>query len=64
MSSLKETQADLMDFMTAYVICAVSPDERDGISVLNSRKQWGERLLRNKRIQAIVLDAATKVTPT
>lgn len=61
MADLKQTEAALRDFMSAYVICAISPDQRDEISVLHTRKQWAEKLLRNKRVQDIVMDAATKV---
>lgn len=63
MEDLAKTQADIMDFMVAYVVYTIQPDARDGISLLKTQKQWAERLLRSKRIQAIVLEAASHIHP-
>jgi len=63
MEDLAQTHADIMDFMVAYVVYTIQPDVRDGISLLKTQKQWAERLLRSRRIQAIVLEAASHIHP-
>lgn len=63
MEELARTQADIMDFMVAYVVHTIQPDVRDGISLLNTQKQWAERLLKSKRVQAIIFEAASHIHP-
>ena len=61
MADLGKTQSEVMDFMIAYVVHSFQPDIQDHISILNTQKQWAERLLKSKPIQAIILNSACQI---